>query len=932
MSLPPECNCNSDPLSECNWEQFNSFGCRNAMQSDPFLRWECLAHALSPVARFMNKDCLHNWHPFEQTRPDQAQLAKCEAMGYPTDLMHSEPCSEDGRDCCLEFIECTLDNSESAGNHPLKTTKCHNDNDRQCWYRSTLVSSAIHESGKHGEYYSAFYEEYKQQHGWNPIRQCLVTPAQSRANVARESGNEVPEALYQTWECSGDISQVWLFDGVLPTTVSYYMDVSRHCHEDSVHCPADYDEHDAGRHFCEAFKDFEHHHTVIAEQKLHRCPEMMRTCAAMISGFDAGGYYQRNPGVEQCPDRDDFNRTLMPNSVDIFGTHCHHVPRDWMHRWEEQYSWIMQCNQEHSNYCVLPHRVFYHGYEEHQPPPSSAIAPPPATFNTDAIRNPPPGLPPNPPPPPPPPDDQCSRMDPAPHCNERNFRYQIKERFGLEMPTECSNRLDPMKPAGDVIFKSEECKLALNASDFLRWECLAHALTPVMRFMNKDCLHNWHPVLMADSTMQYDTAAQICGAQGYPEELMHTEWCMEDHHDCCLEYVDCHFGVFQMGANHPLKSTKCDPNQDRQCWYRNSLDRHANGRSSDNFYSAFYESAKHERGWNPVRQCLTSPFDFEGDASSREVVDTPESAYGTWECSSEIEQQWSPNNIMPSYIQFWHDAIERCDLDPSTCPSSFSSEEAGLEYCNKFNEFINEQTSIAESRLSRCPAQMHTCEDRKSNAFRTSDLTIECPDPDDFNRTLLPDMEAIFGKDCSNVPLHWEYKVAGQYEWKMLCNENHSPVCVMPHRTQFRHPGPRPDAPHPPPASPPHPPPHPPPKPPPPSPSPAPPPFTPPAPAPNPPPSPPPRPPPSPPPPLAPTYKMVCMPGAPSDGCVHSECTLDSPCRLRSHDPTAPAPSAHAECVDTSDWLNMPSTSSSVAPAGALTCKVGPKQRRTCAR
>jgi len=439
--------------------------------------------------------------------------------------------------------------------------------------------------------------------------------------------------------------------------------------------------------------------------------------------------------------------------------------------------------------------------------------------------------------------------------------------------------------------------------------------------MNKDCLHNWHPVLMADSTMQYDTAAQICGAQGYPEELMHTEFCTEDQHDCCLEYVDCHFGVFQMGANHPLKTTKCDSNQDRQCWYRNSLDRHSNGRSAENFYSAFYESVKKERGWNPIRQCLTSPFDFEGDASAREVVDTPESAYGTWECSAEIEQQWSPNNIMPSYIQFWHDAIERCDMDPSQCPKSFTAEEAGLEYCNKFTEFIDEQTAIAESRLERCPANLHTCEDRKSNAFRTSDLTIDCPDPDDFNRTLLPDMELIFGKDCSSVPLHWEYKVADQYEWKLICNENHSPVCIMPHRAQFRHPGLPPDAPRPPPNGPPSLPPKPPPSPPPPSPSPTPPPYEPPGPAPHPPPSPPPRPPPSPPPPRVPTYKMACRPDAPSEGCFHAECTLESPCRLRAHDPSSPAPDAHDDCVDTRDWANAPpARGSTKPPASALSC------------
>ncbi|KAJ1618146.1 hypothetical protein T492DRAFT_849551 [Pavlovales sp. CCMP2436] len=165
--------------------------------------------------------------------------------------------------------------------------------------KSVLTSFLMCAHLKLHEYYSAFYEQHKQMHGWNPIRQCLVTPAQSRANVARESGNEVPEALYQTWECSGDISQVWLFDGVLPTTVSYYMDVARNCLSDSVHCPEDYDEHDAGRHFCESFRlicifeliappgcsnlvthcrqDFEHHNTIVAEGKLHRCPEQMRT-------------------------------------------------------------------------------------------------------------------------------------------------------------------------------------------------------------------------------------------------------------------------------------------------------------------------------------------------------------------------------------------------------------------------------------------------------------------------------------------------------------------------------------------------------------------------------------------------------------------------------------------------------------------------------
>jgi hypothetical protein len=120
QSLPAECNCNNDATAECEWEQYNSFGCQLAMRRDPYLRWECLAHALTPVARFMNKDCLHNWHPFEQNRPDAAQLAKCAAMEYPTSLMHSESCSEDARDCCLEFVECTLDQSETGGNHPVR--------------------------------------------------------------------------------------------------------------------------------------------------------------------------------------------------------------------------------------------------------------------------------------------------------------------------------------------------------------------------------------------------------------------------------------------------------------------------------------------------------------------------------------------------------------------------------------------------------------------------------------------------------------------------------------------------------------------------------------------------------------------------------------------------------------------------------------------
>jgi len=919
IHLPVECN-SGDPLDEADWDQFNSRHCAMALQRDEFLRWECLPHALTPLARFMSKDCLHDWHPFSQNAPTDAQLAKCEAMGYTPDLMHTESCSEDGRDCCLEFVECTVDHSESGGNYALKTTRCHNDQERQCWYRSTLVSSALHESGEHGEYYSAFYEQYKKERGWNAIRQCLVHPAQSRANVAHESGTEVPEALFQTWECSGDISQVWLFKGVLPKSITYYSDLARQCAEDSVHCPMDYNEHDAGRHFCEEFVKFEHQHTQLAEWKLHHCPEEMRTCAAMIDGYDAGSFYQQNPGVTQCPDRDDFNRTLMPDTMSIFGTHCKHVPRDWEHRLEEQYAWIMQCNQEHSNFCVLPHKVFYPGFEIPPPPPSYELAPPP---HPEVLfwAQPPPALPPNPPPPPPPPDDQCSHLAPAPHCNERNFRHQIMERFNMQMPPECNNRNDPMKPSGPVVFNSEECKLALNESDFFRWECLAHALTPVMRFMNKDCLHNWHPVLMADGTIDYDNAAQICGAQGYPEELMHTEWCMEDEHNCCLEYVDCHFGAFEMGSNHPLKSSHCDSKEDRQCWYRNSLDRHPNGLTSEAFYSAFYESVKLERGWNPVRQCLTSPFDFEGDASNRMVVNTPEAAYGTWECSGEIEQQWSPNNILPEYIQFWHDAIEQCDWDSASCPQTFNSHDAGLEYCKAFTEFMETHTRDAEERLARCPDHLKTCEDRKSNAFRTSQLVEQCPDKDDFNATLLPDMEAIFGENCERVPAHWEYEVNNQYEWKMICNENHSPVCIMPHRTQFKHPGPHPKAPKPPPLSPPPPSPLPPPPPPPPSPEPLPPPYAPPLSPPSPRIPSPPHEPPSPPPPRVPSYKMACIPEHPEDDvCQHSECTLESPCRLRSHEPTHLSPSGHDSCRDTRDWLNMARGRNQQAPTGALTC------------
>jgi hypothetical protein len=62
-------------------------------------------------------------------------------------------------------------------------------------------------------------------------------------------------------------------------------------------------------------------------------------------------------------------------------------------------------------------------------------------------------------------------MAPAPHCNERNFRYQIKERFGLTMPAECNNRYDPMRPSGDLVFEAlgeQRVQFSLGDNQFLQ--------------------------------------------------------------------------------------------------------------------------------------------------------------------------------------------------------------------------------------------------------------------------------------------------------------------------------------------------------------------------------------------------------------------------------------------------------------------------------
>lgn len=241
-------------------------------------------------------------------------------------------------------------------------------------------------------------------------------------------------------------------------------------------------------------------------------------------------------------------------------------------------------------------------------------------------------------------------------------------------------------------------------------------------------------------------------------------------------------------------------------------------------------------------------------------------------------------------------------------------------FCQKYNEFLDNFAFQHEEMVAQCPEELQGC-----RALAETDLGdylgVVCPDPDNYNRTSLPNLvTAGFSADCQTVPHNWVDKLQEQYEWIEKCNKYQSKVsprasraptrmrgrsrgpafrrggacvracsqvCILPHRHLYPSSTP-PGSPHPPPPSP---------SPPPLSPSPPPPspfPDAPSPPMPSLPPGGPPRPPPSPPPPLVPMFKLVCEPDAPEEHCARYECTEEDPCRLRYADPIALSPSGEA--------------------------------------
>ncbi|KAJ1631347.1 hypothetical protein T492DRAFT_839265 [Pavlovales sp. CCMP2436] len=126
-----------------------------------------------------------------------------------------------------------------------------------------------------------------------------------------------------------------------------------------------------------------------------------------------------------------------------------------------------------------------------------------------------------------------------------------------------------------------------------------------MRYDSGECLVEWHPFT---ALAQVD-AANECASQDYPPELLLPSECIEDERDCCLEYVECSVGPSFFGGNHPVKTSKCDAGQERQCWFHNSLapKSFAAAVRGSSYYSAFYEKHKAKRGWAPDGQCLSTP-------------------------------------------------------------------------------------------------------------------------------------------------------------------------------------------------------------------------------------------------------------------------------------------------------------------------------------
>ncbi|KAG8460226.1 hypothetical protein KFE25_004474 [Diacronema lutheri] len=557
--------------------------------------------------------------------------------------------------------------------------------------------------------------------------------------------------------------------------------------------------------------------------------------------------------------------------------------------------------------CVWPYRGCYPRSVPYPPPapplppqprPPPAPAPPPprspppprphVPYPPPSPRPPPPADPPPMPPPPAPLNDQCDSFAPAPHCNKRYFRILLKASLDRALPPQCNcgGALDECRGADvDARYNSHACRDRLALDEELQWECVAHSLSPVMRFMNKQCVTAWHPftdVAVEDKALQ-------CASQGYKPELLTPVECYEDEHNCCLEFVDCNIGSDEMGANHPVKTTRCDHSEDRQCWYYSGLMPTTHNEPAREYYSAFYERYKGAKGWNPIRQCLNNPMDFNGapENGRASMKGVPQAEYTTWECNGEPNQQWAADVVLPETIMHWKWLMDTCADPQGECHTLFPlhpEHDIGKMFCEKYNLFLDTFAYQHENMMAACPTELQSC--RSALGVIPEDFEdVICPDPDNFNRTALPDLIlAGFSADCRRVPHNWPHKMELQYEWKIRCNEFTSKVCVYPHRHEFPSttppgmPFPPPPSPSPPPASPTPPPPPLPPL------------------APSPPvgaiaPSGPPRPPPSPPPPHADFFKMVCEPAQAEEHCGRYTCTEADPCRLRYASTTIASPS-----------------------------------------
>ena len=78
-----------------------------------------------------------------------------------------------------------------------------------------------------------------------------------------------------------------------------------------------------------------------------------------------------------------------------------------------------------------------------------------------------------------------------------------------------------------------------------------------------------------------------------------------------------------------------------------------------------YKGAK---GWNPIRQCLNNPMDFNGapENGRASMKGVPQAEYTTWECNGEPNQQWAADVVLPEVRQ----APSACFRSLPTSPPS----------------------------------------------------------------------------------------------------------------------------------------------------------------------------------------------------------------------------------------------------------------------